>query len=118
MATWPSNVNDNFYGLDATPVENREQVKYKSGRVIYYKQNSVQKYTHAVKLRLDDVVKTDGQTEFGRFLLWYCEQAGSGTVPVTLLDVETKSGNKNYFITVQNWSGQRYKEISLTLEEC
>ena len=35
MATWPSNVNNKFYGLDAQAVENREATKYKSGRIIY-----------------------------------------------------------------------------------
>ena len=118
MATWPSNVNSNFYGMDATAVDNREQVKYKSGRVVYYKKNSVQKLSHAVKLRLNDSIKTDGQTEFGRFLTWYYEQNGSGTVAVTLTDLEKKTGTKDYYIFLENWSGQRFKELSLTLEEC
>ena len=118
MAAWPSNVNNDFYGLDGSPEENREQVKFKSGRTIYYKKNTTQKYTHAVKLRLDDAVKTDGQTEFGRFLTWYYETNGSGTVAVSLTDLETKTGTKDYFVTLNNWSGQRYKELSLTLEEC
>lgn len=118
MATWPSNVNSDFYGLDATPEDNREQIKYKSGRVIYYRKNSAQKITHAVKLRLNDEIKSEGTTEFERFIAWYSTTAGSGTVPVTLTDIEAKTGTKDYFVTVQNWSGQRYKEISLTLEEC
>ena len=37
MATWASDVNNNFYGLDAKPVENREATQYKSGRKIYHK---------------------------------------------------------------------------------
>ena len=118
MATWPSNVNNNFYGRDATPDDNREQVKYKSGRVIYYKKNSAQKTTHAVKLRLNDEIKTDGATEFERFLSWYETTAGSGTVPITLTDIITRTGTNNYYVTLQNWSGQRFKELSLILEEC
>ena len=119
MATWPNNVNNKFYGLDGSPVENRESTKYKSGRVIYRKINSAQKVNHGVLLRLNDSEKdTNNKTEFTRFLDWYETTAGSGTVPVTLTDIEKKSGTKNYFVTVGNWSGKRFKEISLTLEEC
>jgi len=119
MAAWANNVNDDFYGLDASPVTNRETTKYKSGRVIYRKINSAQKITHTVLLRLDDSVKDENnKTEFMRFLEWYESTAGSGAVPITLTDIEAKTGTKNYYISIENWSGQRYKEISLTLEEC
>ena len=119
MATWPSNVNDNFYGLDGSPIENREATKYKSGRVIYRKKNTLQKITHSVLLRLNDSEKdSNGKTEFTRFLDWSENTAGSGSVPITLTDIEAKTGTKDYYVTVGNWSGQRYKEISLTLEEC
>lgn len=119
MATWASNVNNNFYGLDASAKENREATQYKSGRVIYHKINSVQKITHAVLLRLNDSVKdTNGNTEFTRFLDWYINTAGSGTVPITLTDIEKKTGTKDYYVSIGNWGGQRYKEIAVTLEEC
>ena len=119
MATWPSNVNNKFYGLDAESVENREATKYKSGRVIYHRINSIQKITHSVMLTLDDSIKDgNGKTEFLRFLDWYGTTAGSGTVPVTLTDIEAKTGNKDYYVGLGNWSGQRNKELSLTLEEC
>jgi len=119
MATWASNVNNDFYGLDGSAVENREATKYKSGRVIYRKINTAQKITHSVLLRLEDSVKdTNGKTEFTRFLDWYETTAGSGSVPVTLTDIEAKTGTKDYYVLAGNWSGQRYKEIALTLEEC
>ena len=119
MATWPENVNNKFYGLDASAVENREATKYKSGRVIYHKINSAQKVNHTVLLHLDDAIKDgNGKTEFTRFLDWNETTNGSGTVPITLTDIETKTGTKNYYVVIGNWSGQRYKEIALTLEEC
>lgn len=119
MASWASNVSNDFYGLDAQPVENRETTKYKSGRVIYRKINSVQKVTHSVLLRLDDGEKDENnKTEFMRFLDWYEITAGSGSVPITLTDIEAKTGTKDYYVVVENWNGQRYKEIALTLEEC
>ena len=118
MASWPSNVNSDFYGLDGSPEDNREQVKFKSGLVLYHRKNSLQKITHAVKLWLDDVKKTEGLTEFMRFKNWYGTTNGSGTVPVTLTDIEAKTGTKDYYVVVTNWGGQGHKELSLTLEEC
>lgn len=118
MTQWPSNVNTKFYGLDGAPEENRVQIKFKSGRTIYHKLNTINKKTHSVKLRLNDSVKTDGKTEFERFLLWYENENGSGTVPVQLMDIEAKTGNKNYYVFLSNWNGQKYKELSLSLEEC
>jgi hypothetical protein len=119
MATWASDVNNNFYGLDAKPVENREATQYKSGRKIYHKINTAQKVNHSVFLRLDDGKKdSNNKTEFMRFLEWYEVTAGSGSVPITLTDIEVKTGTKDYYVIAGNWSGQRYKEIALTLEEC
>jgi hypothetical protein len=119
MAAWDNTINSKFYGQDATPEENRQQVKYKSGRVIYYKLNSAQKTTHAVLLRLNDSKKDgNGKTEFERFLEWNETTNGSGTVPIELTDIIKKTGTKNYYVHLGNWSGQRYKEIALTLEEC
>ena len=119
MAAWLENVNNKFYGLDGSAVENREATKYKSGRIIYHKINSAQKVNHSVLLRLNDSIKDgNGLTEFARFLAWNETINGSGSVPITLTDLEKKSGTKEYFVIVENWRGQRYKEISLTLEEC
>jgi hypothetical protein len=119
MAAWPENVNSKFYGLDAAAVENREATKYKSGRIIYHKINSAQKVNHTVLLRLNDAIKDgNGKTEFTRFLDWYETTNGSGSVPITLTDIETKTGTKDYYVVIDKWSGQRYKEIALKLEEC
>ena len=119
MAAWPENVNNKFYGLDGSAVENREATKYKSGRIIYHKINSAQKVNHSVLLRLNDSIQDgNGSTEFARLLAWPATTTGSGSVPITLTDLEKKIGTKEYFVIVGNWKGQRYKEISLTLEEC
>lgn len=118
MAAWADNVNTNFYGLDGSPVENREGTKFKSGRVVYRKINTTQKLTHTVNLWLNDSDKdSNNKTEFKRFLDWNETTNGSGTVPITLTDIETKTGTKDYYVTLGNWSGQKNKEISLTLEE-
>ena len=91
----------------------------KSGRIIYHKINSAQKVNHTVLLRLNDAIKDgNGKTEFTRFLDWNETTNGSGSVPITLTDIETKTGTKDYYVLVGNWSGQAFKEITLTLEEC
>lgn len=118
MAAWDSTVNNEFYGLDGSAEVNRVQIKYKSGRTIYYKKNSTQKLTHAVLLRVNDSVKDgNNKTEFERLLAWYETTAGSGAVPITLTDIEAKTGTKDYYVIIGGWNGQRYKEVTLTLEE-
>lgn len=118
MAAWPENVNNKFYGLDGTPDDNRVQVKFKSGRTIYHKRNTIVKKLYSVKLRLDDKIKTNGKTEYERFLDWYENENGSGTAPVELTDLTAKTGIKTYFVVLENMNGQRYKELTLNLEEC
>ena len=111
---WSQSVNKKFYGWDGSPVDNREAVKYKSGRVVYHKLNSAQKYTHSVKLLLDNKKIDNKATEWETFLSWYGNENGSGTVPVSL---EIKGETRDYYVTMENSSGQRYIELSLKLEE-
>lgn len=117
MAAWAQGVNADFYGLDGAVEDNRVQIKFKSGRTIYHKINTITKKTHAVKLYLNDSEKTNGTTEFERFLTWYENENGSGSAPVELIDIEAKTGTKEYYVTLSNWRGQKYKELSLKLEE-
>jgi hypothetical protein len=114
---WASNVNKKFYGLDGTPIENRTEIKYKSGRTIYNKINTLQKFSYNVKLYLDDLIKIDDETEFERFINWYGGSNGSGSEAVELPNIQNASETKLYYVTVQNYSGQKHKEVSLTLEE-
>jgi hypothetical protein len=116
---WNSNVNTDFYGQDGGYKDNTEKVEFKSGRTISYLKNSRPKKTHAVNLRCKDkgTPKTDGKTEFEHFLYWYENTAKSGTVPICLPDIITGNGTKQYLVKVDGWSGQRFKEINLQLEE-
>lgn len=118
-AEWSAYVNTRFYGQDGSYKENTEKVEFKSGRTVEYLKNSVPKKTHALNLSLKDkgTPKTDGKTEFEHFLDWYENTAKSGTVPFYLTDIITGSGMRLYKIKVDGWTGQKYKEISLTLEE-
>ena len=120
MAThWNTHVNTKFYGQDGSYNDNTEKVEFKSGRTIRYLRNSVPKKTHALQLRVKDkgFPKVGGKTEFEWFLYWYENTAKSGTVPIYLTDIITGTGTKQYLVHVEGWSGQRFKEINLQLEE-
>ena len=122
MATqyWNAHVNTKFYGQDGSYNDNTEKVEFKSGRTIRYLRNSVPKKTHALQLRVKDTgfPKVDGKTEFGWFLYWYEVTIKSGTLPFYLTDIVTGSGTKEYKLTdTPSWRGQRYKEISINIEE-
>lgn len=122
MATqyWNTHVNTKFYGQDGSYNDNTEKVEFKSGRTIRYLRNSVPKKTHALQLRVKDtgLSKVDGKTEFEWFLNWYEVTIKSGTLPFYLTDIVTGRGTKAYKLTeTPSWRGQRYKEISINIEE-
>ena len=116
---WCEYVNTDFYGQDGGYIDNTEKVEFKSGRKIEYLKNTLPKKTHALNLKVKDkgTRKTEGKTEFEHLLYWYENTVKSGTVPFYLTDVITGSGQKLYTIKIDGWSGQRNKEINLTLEE-
>jgi hypothetical protein len=117
---WDSHVNTKFYGQDSSYNENTEKVEFKSGRTIRYLKNTLPKKKHIVNIQCKDkgTAKTDGKTEFEWFLYWYENTIKSGTKSFYLTDIVTGNETKEYIITeVPSWTGQKYKEISLTLEE-
>lgn len=117
---WSAHVNTRFYGQDGGYSENTEKVEFKSGRTINYLKNSVPKKTHSLNLTVQDkgTPKIDGKTEFEHFLDWYENTIKSGTIPFYLTDIITGSGEKLYRIKeAPNWTGQKYKEVSIELEE-
>ncbi len=81
--------------------------------------NSIPKKTHALNLRCRDkgTPKVDGKTEFEHFLYWYENTVKSGTIPFYLADITTGTGSKLYKIKDVTWNGQKYKQVSFTLEE-
>ena len=117
---WSAYVNTKFYGQDGGYNDNAETLEFKSGRTIKYMKNSAPKKTHAVNLRCNDrdADRTDGKTEFGWFLDWYENTVKSGTVPFRLADIATGTGTKEYMLKeAPTWTGQGFKEVSMTLEE-
>lgn len=119
MESWSEYVNSDFYGQDGGYQDNVEEVKFKGGRKIGYLRNSTPRKSHELNLRLADkgTERRDGKTEFEHFIDWFENTVKSGTVPFLLDDIITGNGKKAYRIKVGGWTGQRYKEVSVTLEE-
>lgn len=117
---WPDNVNKKAYGQDSSFVENREEVKYKSGRRSYYLLNSVAKKSHAVVMKFDDKkIIADGKTEFQLFLDWFENTLMSGTNAFYFPDVTLRSGVDRVYImtSAPTYSGQSMKEVNFTIED-
>lgn len=117
---WDSHVNTDFYGQDGSYNDNTEEVEFKSGRKVKYLKNSLPRKTHALNLRCADkgTPKLSGRTEFEWFLFWYENTVKSGTESFYLTDIVTGTGTKEYRLAeTPSWNGQRYKEVSIKLEE-
>ncbi len=117
---WCEHVNKKFYGQDGGFKENTEKIEFKSGRTVLYLKNSRAAKTHTLNLQCADkgTDRIEGKTEFEWFLYWFENEIKSGTESFMLPDIITGDGEKEYMITEPpTWNGQRYKEISLTLQE-
>lgn len=118
---WPSNVNTRAYGQDSSYKENRDELEFKSGRRVYYLKTSTARKTHSVSLKFDDeIIVSGGKTEFGLFLNFFETTIKSGTVPFYFPDVTIRDGATVRAYTMSEtptWSGQKVKEVTLTLEE-
>lgn len=122
---WPEGVNTDVYGMGSGWVDNRVEVKYKSGRKIYYRKNSVELKTHAAMMKFDDsniIARTDsgtGLTEWNLFTRWFESTIMGGTLPFRFPDLSNKGvGTKVYYLReLPEGKGQRTKEVSLSFEE-
>ena len=115
---WDSHVNQKLYGLGGGYNDNIEKVDFKSGRVVYYKKNSLPKKKYSLSLDVNDSMKDNGKTEFEWFLHWYETTLASGTQHFYLTDITTHLGTREYrFTTEPTWSGQKTKTLSLEFEE-
>ena len=115
---WSAYCNADAYGQDGGYDDSREEVKFKSGRTIYYNRNSKPKKTHALNFHFDDSRKTNGKTEFEWFLFWYENTLRGGTESFYFDDIVSHKGKNAYYITEPpSWTGQKTKEVSLTFKE-
>lgn len=117
---WPQGVNQDAYGAEDGYIDNREEVKYKSGRRVYYLKNSVPSKAHSILLKFDDKKIVSGSlTEWGVFKHWFENTIKSGTLPFWFRDLSNKGvGKRLYYMTdFSGGKGQKTKEVSFVFEE-
>ena len=115
IVAWPSGVNQNVYGMEASPKENVERIEFESGKARTYLKNSAQKKVFSFMLTLNDV---GAESEYKTFTEWWDEVLLSGANSFYMTDLITHTGNTEYrAISGYSATGQREKEISLTVEE-
>ena len=113
---WPTGVNQKAYGMDTSPGENVERVEFESGKARTFLKNSVGKKVHSFMLSLEDAGDT---SEYKTFLEWWSDDLASGSLSFLFPDLITHDADKEYRSVDGSFSatGQRIKEISLTVEE-
>lgn len=113
---WPLSVNQKAYGMDTSPGENVERIEFESGKARTFLKNSVGKKVHSFMLTLEDIGDT---SEYKDFLEWWSDDLASGSLSFLFPDLVTHDADKEYRSVDGNFSatGQKYKEITLTVEE-
>lgn len=115
IVNWPDNVNNKAYGLDISENDNIIYTEFESGKVRTRKRNSISKGKYSFLLLLDD---RGDESEYKKFLDWWKNELQSGANTFYFLNFDTKDKMTEYR-SIEPFSarGQRYKEVSLSVEE-
>lgn len=120
--------NQKAYNASFSFVDNTQKQEYKAGRAIFYKKNSTPQRKITFSLDFEDSTRLDnGITEFKTFLLWY-ESTLQGSANTfwfpDLIGKKSAGGSydvqdyKEYrIIEPLQWSGQKTKEVQITVVE-
>lgn len=113
MVQWSQSVNRNFFSVSTKPKENVQRLEYESGRVQTWLKNPGIKKTHTANLLLWN------KTEEAAFWTWYESTLKSGSLSVSLPDMITGTGSKEYiFMEEPSVSEGAYpRTLTLSLEE-
>lgn len=112
---WPIGVNKEAYGMDTSPGDNIERVEFESGKSRTYLKNSAPKKIHSFMLALED--SGDG-SEYKLFVAWWDDVLLSGSLSFLFPNLITHGADKEYRPTgTYSATGQRLKEVSLSVEE-
>ena len=115
MVTWPATVNTDAYGMESTPIENVERIEFESGKSRTYLKNSAQKKQFSFLLTMKDV---GASSEYKDFVEWWDNTLLSGSLSFGFPDLITHTGTTEYRpIAVYSATGQKRKEVTLTVEE-
>lgn len=111
---WPETVNTDAYGMDTSPIENVERIQFESGKERSYLKNSRGRKQHTFLLEMEDV---GALSEYKSFLTWYSDTLLSGSLTFSFPDLVTHSGTREYRFLDYGATGQKSKEVSITVEE-
>ena len=112
---WHPDVNQKAYGMDTAPMENVERVEFESGKARTYLKNTAAKKTHSFMLKLED----DGaDSEYRKFVTWWEYTLLGGSLSFYFPNLITHDGYTEYRpIGTYSATGQKWKEVSITVEE-
>lgn len=113
---WPDGVNTDAYGMDSSPGNNVERVEFESGKARTFIKNTAPKKVHSFLLSMEDV---GSGSEYKTFVTWWDTSLASGSLSFTFPNLITHSGTKEYRSVDGTYSvsGQKRKEVALTVEE-
>ena len=112
---WHPDVNQKAYGMDTAPMENVERVEFESGKARTYLKNTAAKKTHSFMLTLED----DGaDSEYRKFVTWWETTLLGGSLSFYFPDLITHDSDTEYRpVGTYSANGQKWKEVSITVEE-
>lgn len=113
--SWPAGVNTDAYGMDASPGDNIEFIEFESGKTRTYRKNGAGKKVFSFMLQMVD----EGTgSEYHLFLDWWTNTLFDGSLSFYFPDLITHSGLTEYRPRgTFSVTGQRYKELTLEVEE-
>ena len=112
---WHPDVNQKAYGMDTAPMENVERVEFESGKARTYLKNTAAKKTHSFMLKLEDV---GDNSEYKKFVAWWETNLLGGALSFYFPDLITHDSDTEYRpIGTYSATGQKWKEVSITVEE-
>ncbi len=114
--SWPDNVNMKAYNATETALDNTTALEFESGKKRVYQKNS--RTRAAFSFCITCLNNNTASCEYARFWDWYKNTLKGGANSFYFTDLLTKDGLTEYRMTsTPSASGQRYKEITIEVEE-
>ena len=115
MVQWADGVNKKAYGMSIGEVDNIIYTEFESGKARTRKKNSIAKSRYSFLLLLDD---TGNNSEYKKFLHWWKFTLQSGAQSFLFPNLDGKDEDTEYRVVEPFEAvGQRWKEVSLSVEE-
>lgn len=111
---WPVGVNADAYGMDTSPIENVERIQFESGKERTYLKNSRGLKQHTFLIDMDD---SGASSEYKTFVDWYNDTLLTGALTFNFTDLIELTGTKEYRLLDFSTTGQKTKEVSITVVE-